>query len=338
MRLRALVAVAIATDVVMLTLARQASATDCTAIVSPCIDDDILWPHAGPSRFVAIGSTETTGSGRLGFGLVATYLSRPVVLHVKTPGGAGSDQSAVDNLVNGTFLWSYGVTRGFELDLAMPVTFFQDGTGLAPVTGGYGLNNTATRDLRFGFTYQLLPKAAGDQGLGVAGRLEVSAPTGDRSQLAAEGWAAFVPSVSADYRVGAFDVAAEVGARIRPDVHLFGAVIGTQMVTALGVGYDVLPRSLLTATLEAWALPTFSQQNDDTVMNGVYTITPNGQHITPAEWQLSARTAPIRGGDLSIQLAGGGALPLSGDVLTEPRFRFTLGIRWAPTSTPTPTP
>jgi hypothetical protein len=344
MRLRvALVAAACAAgaDVVLLLLASPAHATDCSGIVSPCINDDILWPHAGPARFVSIGSVETMADGRLGFGLANTYLSRPVVLHVKTPGGAGSDQNAVDNVVDGTFLWAYGVTSRLEVDLAIPVTYYQDGAGLSPVTGGYGLNNTATRDVRFGLTYGILPRnspspvspAQGSaDGLGLVARFEVSAPTGDRSQLAGEQSAVFVPSMSADYRIGRFDVGAEVGARIRPEVELLSAQIGTQFVTALGFGYDILPRSLLTATLEAWALPTLDSQNDVSVEGGVYTTTPNGKHIAPAEWQLSARTAPLRGGDLSIQLGGGTSLPISGEVITQPRFRFTLGVRWAPTA------
>jgi hypothetical protein len=100
------------------------------------------------------------------------------------------------------------------------------------------------------------------------------------------------------------------------------------------VGYDILPRSLLSARLEAWALPTFAEQSDVAVVSDMYTTQPNGQHVTPAEWQLSARTAPLRRGDLSIQLGGGG--PLGGDAPTQPRFRFTLGVRWAPGSAAKP--
>src|SRR5580693_1120889 len=81
--------------------ASSASATDCSGVLSTCIDDDALWPHAGPARFVAVGSAQTTAGGQLGFGLVSTYLSRPVVIHVKAPGGSGSDQYAVNDQVNG---------------------------------------------------------------------------------------------------------------------------------------------------------------------------------------------------------------------------------------------
>jgi hypothetical protein len=128
-------------------------------------------------------------------------------------------------------------------------------------------------------------------------------------------------------------VGLEIGARVRPTTEVIGARVGPQLVTAVGVGYDFLPtRDLLTATLEAWALPTFSQQHALTVQpGGAYVSSADGQYIAPAEWQLSARTAPLPGGDLSIQAGGGGAIPLTGDTaITTPRFRFTLGVRWAP--------
>jgi hypothetical protein len=236
------------------------------------------------------------------------------------------------------------VSDRLELDLAVPLTFGQGGTGLAPVTGGYGLKDTAVRDMRFGFAYALLPHRrvsddvpadsplARRNAWGVVARLEVSAPTGDSDQFAGEQSGLFVPSIAGDWRHGRLFVGAEVGARLRPTAEVLGARVGTQLVTAVGAGYDLLnQRGLLTATLEAWALPTFAEQHQITNPNGAYVSTPDGQHIAPAEWQLSVRTAPLRGGDLSIQAGGGGGIPVTSDVaITTPRFRFTLGIRWAP--------
>jgi OOP family OmpA-OmpF porin len=310
---------------------------DCTGILSSCVDDDVLWPHAGPTRFVWIGSAQTVAPRQLAFGLVSTYLSRPIVLHTSTPGGDGTDQAAIDNQVNGSFLWAYGVTRRLELDLAFPITFYQDGTGVAPITGGNTLKNSAIRDLRFGFAYALLPHARvapGDpraNGPGLVGRLDVTAPSGDRTQLASDRSAVFGPSVAGDWRFGRFYAAGELGFRLRPATQLLGARVGTQIVTALGVGFDVLPRELLSAQLEAWALPTTDQQADVTLAGNVYSSTPNGQFIVPAEWQLSVRTAPVHAGDFSILAGGGGGIPLTNEgSITTPRFRFTLGVRWAP--------
>jgi OOP family OmpA-OmpF porin len=285
------------------------------------------------ARFVAVGSAETIAPGKIGFGLVTTYLSRPIVIHLVSPGVStgGAEHNAVNDQVNGTFLWSYGVTRRLELDVALPITYGQGGTGLSPVTGGAALGDTAVRDLRFGLAYAVMPQNSGEHGGGLVARFETSAPTGDRDQFAGERSAVFVPSIAGDYRLGRLDLAAEAGARIRPTTELLGAVIGTQLVAALGVGYRILRDDLLSAALEAWALPTLAEQRTLSAVAGAYATQPNGSHIAPAEWQLSVRSGPLPSGDLSVELGGGGGIPWDGELpLTTPRFRFTLGLRWAP--------
>jgi hypothetical protein len=317
--------------------ARASAGAECAGPLSPCINDDTLWPHAGPAHFVAVGSTETVASGQLGFALVTSYLSRPIVLQVPSPGSGGSSANVIDNQVNGTFLWSYGVTGRLELDIALPLTFDQGGTGLSPVTGGAGLHDTAERDLRFGFAYALIPHlriGAPENGhpaslgpakpdtWGLTARFEMSAPTGDHDQFAGERSGVYIPSLAADFRSGAWRVGAEGGARIRPTTDLLGARVGTQLIAMLGVAYEVLPRELLTASVEAWALPTLVSQG-----------LGQGDPLIPAEWQVAARTAPLRGGDLAFQFGGGSAIPFGGESeITRPRFRFTLGIRWEPLS------
>jgi OmpA-OmpF porin, OOP family len=308
--------------------ARASGTTECSRPISPCINDDTLWPHAGPAHFVAVGSTETVAPGQLGFGLANSYLSRPIILEVPSPGTPGSSDNVINDQVNGTFLWSYGATNRLELDVALPLTFGQGGTGLAPITGGEDLHDTAERDMRFGFTYALVAHKRAGGGLplatrpawGLAARFEMSAPTGDHDQFAGERSGVYIPSLAGDVRAGPWRIGAEVGARVRPITELLGARVGTQIITMLGVAYDILDRELLTASVEAWALPTLVSQGPG-----------QGSPLVPAEWQIAARTAPLRGGDLAIQLGGGGAIPFGGeDEITRPRFRVTLGLRWAP--------
>ncbi len=299
----------------------RARATPCSGPIDPCVNDDTLWPHAGPALFSAVGSADVVAANQMGFGIVTTYVSRPIVLRLVSP---GADYNAVSDQVDGSFLWSYGIARRLELDLALALTLGQGGTGLAPVTGGAGLKDTATRDMRFGFTYAIVAHStpgaainstmapqASARDFGLVARFEVSAPTGDRGQFAGEHTGVFVPSVAGDYRIGRFFAGAELGGRLRPTAELLGARIGSQLVAAVGAGYDILPSGLLSVEIEAWALPTF---------------------VTPSEWQLSVRTAPLPR-DLSFSLGGGGGIPWDGDVpVTTPRFRFTLGLRWAPES------
>ncbi len=316
---------------VSLFCARFAAATDCSGIVSPCINDDNLWPHAGAARFLAVGGIDTVGSKQLGFALVSSYLSRPIVVHLPSPGGAGADAYVINDQVNGSFLWSYGVTDRLELDLALPITFGQGGAGLAPVSGGAGLHDTAVRDMRFGFAYALKPSKRGEsRDPQFASRFEITAPTGDRDQFAGERSAVFAPSLAGAFRSERFFFGAEAGLRLRPTTELLGARVGSQIFAAAGVGFDLLPGGLLGATLEYWELLTLVGQDDVVRQSGAYRSVPGGKGLAPAEWLLSIRSEPLGRRDLSIQLGGGGGV---GSDVTNPRFRFILALRWAPGST-----
>ena len=52
--------------------------------------------------------------------------------------------------------------------------------------------------------------------------------------------------------------------------------------------------------------------------------------ITPAEWLLGLRSAPVLGGDIAFYLGGGGPIPIGPDAITVPRYRFVLGVVYAP--------
>ncbi len=316
----------------------EAGTCDRVPLVSTCVNSDTLWPHAGASSFLGFGGTDVVSPGHVGFGLVTTYQSRPIVFHVPSPGPDGSDQSVIDDQVNASFLWSLGITKRLELDFVLPVTLGQGGSGIRPITGStVPLSDTAMRDLRFGLAYALVPRAMtppfGQKGnvWALTGRFEVSAPTGDKEQFASDRGTVFVPSLAADYRRGRWFAGAEIGARIRPVTNLVGARIGTQLMAGVGVGFDVLRRDLLSAVIEARALPTLTSQESTGATDFGLVSAAGGQALVPAEWSISARTSPLLGGDLGIQLGGGGGIPFGGDLaVTTPRFRFTLSLRYAP--------
>lgn len=335
---------ALAFALVTVGYAADAHAKECTnPLVNTCINSDTFWPNPGPTRFATVGGTETVGSGQVGFGLVATYLSRPVVLRVASPGPGGSDQYVVDNQVTGNFLFAYGVTDRLQLDFALPVTFIQTGAGTSPLTGGADLRDTAVRDLRFGFAYALVPRARispdasrAQTGPGhswsLASRFTLSAPTGDSSDFAGERSAVLAPAITADYRYSILFAGLDVGARIRPVTEFAGARVGSQITTGLGVGVDIFDRERLSIMAEARGYVNFAEQHDSTQSAFGPSSTPNGQSITPAEWMLAARTAPLLAGDVSFLAGGGGPIPIGDAAITVPRFRFLLGAVYAPTA------
>ncbi len=332
--LRSFTALAAGTALAAALFAVSDARADCSVpIISPCIDSDTLWPHPGPTQFLTVGGPETVASGRLAFGLVTTYLIQPITLKSPSPGSTGSTRPLVDNLVDATFLFGYGLTDRLELDLALPVTVFQDGAGTSPITGGAAIPTTATRDLRFGVTYAFLerprknPERHDASGIGFAARFETSAPTGDDGAFAAERSAVFSPSLALDYRSHRFFVGGELGMRIRPITDFLGARIGTQGVIAAGVGFDVLLHEMLSVTAEARLLPVFVEQAD-VQTTPTLSSSANGKFITPAEWMVSVRSAPFAGGDLSLQLGAGASFGLA--PITTPAFRAALGLVFAP--------
>ncbi len=313
----------------------------CAGAASACVNSDTFWPTAGPSRFVGVAGTQTVTAGELAIGLVTSYQSRPIVLQAASPGPSaeGTRAFAVDDQVTTNFLWQYGITRRLAFDVALPITMGQGGAGLAAVTGGGALKATAMRDLRFGVALALIPRervdAATSERVGGSGhayaatlRLGMTAPIGDKTEFAGERTAVFTPALAGDYRVGRASFGLELGARVRPTADLLGARIGTQLAAGAGGGFDVLPRERLTVQLEARALYNFPEQADVSRGAGGLVSTPNGRQLVPAEWMLSARSAPLPSGDLTLVLGGGGGL--SPDTVTVPRFRFVLGVVYAP--------
>lgn len=335
---------AIGTFAVLLATSSEARADRCTnPLVSACINSDTLWPNAGPTRFFGVGGGETIAEGQVGFGLVTSYASQPVLLKIASPSpSAGTEQKVVDDQVTGNFVFGYGVTNRLELDLVAPITFAQSGSGTSSLSGGAALRDTAVRDLRFGLAYAVLPrprvdpeKALAEHGPGwttsIVARFQTTAPIGDRDAFAGERNAIFVPGVSADVRYGSLFLGADVGARVRPISQFAGARVGTQLTTALGAGYDILSRERLSVFLEGRAFWTFAEQFDTQQSAFGVTSRPNGKHITPNEWTLGVRSAPFAGGDVSFMAGGGGPIPGFDSAITTPRFRLLLGILYAPT-------
>ncbi|MBI5536419.1 MAG: OmpA family protein [Deltaproteobacteria bacterium] len=305
--------------------------------LSSCINSDTLWPHAGAATFQSVGATETTATGQFSFGIVTTYLRKPIVLRASSPDPAGTEVPAVNHLVDSSFLWAFGVTNRLELTFAMPASLYQTGSGLSGYTSSHAtpIPATAVRDLRYGLAYALVPRdrAFPTQGFAATARFEMSAPVGDRQSFAGDRSAVWYPTVSADYRIGRVFVGAELGARLRGTSTLAGTRVGSQLFSAVGVGFDILPEQKLSAAIEAFALPTLVGQEqlrrDPTT--AALVAESSTRKLVPAEWMATVRTAPIAGGDFSVAASGGTALPLTDpSSMTSPSYRFVLGVRYAP--------
>jgi OmpA-OmpF porin, OOP family len=261
------------------------------------------------------------------------------VLLVASPGPPGTKEAVIDTQFTTNFLFNIGITRKLEFGAALPVTLGQSGSGLTPITGGEsGLKPTALRDIRFGLAYALLRSNAATtagssllDGFSVAARFFMSAPTAEGGGFAGETGAVFLPSISAEYRTRRFFAASELGLRLRSTTEFAGARVGSQGSAALGAGFDILPSDVLAAIAEIRVLPGFVKQSTLVQTSNGFSRELISAIAAPAEWSVGVRSAPLFGGDLAFQLMGGSGIPLSSDAaLGTPRFRFTLGIRYAP--------
>ncbi|MRG93237.1 OmpA family protein [Polyangium spumosum] len=316
-----------------LTLAPSVAEAQCDARaeLSGCINADNLWVHAGAGPFLSLGTPVLAPAGKASFGLALGYLSRPIGLRVSSPDPDGTVLHVVDNAVNGTFLWSLGVHDRLEITAALPITFYQDGSGIGVARATDAeLPRSTMRDVRFGFAASILPRprSGSADGASVVGRFEVAVPAGDAQAFASGRTITWFPSVLASYRRGRFEAGLEASARIRGEARLANARIGSQLGGALGASFDVLPNGWLTAAGEAFVLYNFAAQDPPARTADE----PQSPAFVPAEWILSATTAPLLGGDMSFTLSGGGPIPFSSEAaVTTPRFRFGLAARYAPT-------
>ncbi|MGZ3475399.1 MAG: thrombospondin type 3 repeat-containing protein [Polyangiales bacterium] len=301
---------------------------DCDSIASTCIDSDLLWPTAGTTTFFSVGSARTLDGGRFGFGIATDLQRKPLVLRKNAAGPAGDvGVPGIGTQVVSTFLFSYGVTDRFEVDVATPLTLFQNGTGVSSVTGGSSSDlsrgvtdvpNNAVRDVRIGAAYAIapLPRDYGGHGVGLSARFDLSLPTGDDEAFAGDRGVVAVPALLLENRIGPVVMGAHAGARIRSKTQFFDRTVGSQGYLGLGFGYSLDKRETITLTAEGFALPT---------------LVENGP--SPLQWLAGVRWSGLWGGDLVLHAGGGGGFRSAERAeLLEPSYRFVFDIRYAPIS------
>jgi hypothetical protein len=330
---------ALAALLLMATLASPARAadTECQPAsgISTCVDATSIWLPAGRPQFIAIAPAEPTPLETFAFGAALGYASRPIVLIARSPDPEGREIRVVDDRLDVSLLWAYAPHERLELTLATPMVLYQTGAGAEGVTSQRAapLTSSAAHDPRIGAGYSfVVPEAMRSASkLAVKARTELSLPLGDKHLYAAEAGFLLAPSVAASVHPGIFFAGAELGLRLRETTHVATASLGSQLVSSLGIGVDILSRDRLSLAAEATLMPTLVSQSrarGDAV-------------LAPAEWLASLRSAPFFDRAFLLQLGAGSGLPLSSETdesgtehylgATTPRFRVVLAARYAPT-------
>ncbi|MBI2394956.1 MAG: thrombospondin type 3 repeat-containing protein [Deltaproteobacteria bacterium] len=299
----------------------SAHASECgEAPASTCIDSDALWFTPGPTTFFSLASGMTLAPRRFGFGLATGVQNDPLVLRKSASGPAGAvTEPAIGVQVNTSMLFSYGVTDRVQVDVAAPVTFFQNGSGISTKDGSATrVPANGVRDLRIGAAYALLglPRTGALRGLGVVARFDLSIPTGERDSFGGDRGLVAIPTIALEDRLGPMVFGANFGARLRKTTAFFDKNVGSQAYLGLGVAGLVDKRETLAVTGEVFALPSLVESGN-----------------SPIGWLAGVRWSGLWGGDLVVHGGGGGSFRSGENAqLLEPSFRAVLDIRYAPLS------
>jgi OOP family OmpA-OmpF porin len=292
-------------------LAPRAALADCSPAtgISPCIDSEALWLPATRARFLSMPSAERLGQGGFAAGFGVGYMSRPIVLRAPSPDPEGRDVDVVDDVVDATLLYAYGITHEIELTAALPFVAYQTGAGAAGATSQAAgpIAPNVLRDPRIGVGFALLWRGNAERGYGAKTRIELGIPLGDEDVLAGDSSVVVAPSAVLEVRHDRFSAASELGLRLRRTVELADVRWGPQATVTLGAGFDIFRRERLSVAVEASVAPVLISQKQRLSRTG----TVADAVIVPAEWLASVRSQLVANVPFTLQLGGGTGIPLS---------------------------
>ncbi|HET7543456.1 MAG TPA: hypothetical protein VFK05_26465, partial [Polyangiaceae bacterium] len=290
--------------------AARAHAEGCadSAPFSPCFDANSLWLPAGRATFASMPDTRVMAIGQLGFGSAAEFLHQPVVLRVASPDRDGRDIHVVDHALDVSYFLSLGLATNLEMSMLASLRVSQSGAGAGGIVSQSAapLSPNAVRDPRLGVAYSL-DDALGLRGFGLRLGLDATLPLGERNPFANERSFVVMPNTTFGYRLGALQLSAELGARLRRTVDFGGVSLGNQAFVALGVAASVFP-GWLTVSAEAFGLPALSDSRGSAAGLRV-----TSARLFPAEWLGGLHSSFGQRGPWTLSLAAGGGIPLSSE-------------------------
>ncbi len=226
---------------------------------------------------------------------------------------SGEGVSVLENIVQGDFLFVFGLPLNFEVGLHIPISLYSSGSN--PFDGG-DFSKAAIGDIQLVGRY-ILPEVVDSLGMGFS--LKMSLPTGDTQSFNGNPGVALIPQFFIDY------------------------LVMPELLFAFNIGYIVKKNEVI-KNLE---------QNDEILfrLGAKYSITSDtsvfGEFFgsfqsaspfekkeeTPLEFLLGAKHYLVE----NVCLTGGGAIGISPGAGT-PLFRVFGGVGYIPKATPRKTP
>lgn len=222
--------------VVAATLPAAAAAQDVTP--STDMDLQLFFPPAGPGATFTIDRPEVPRHLSFVVGLAASYSDGLLVRE-------GDGQTVVDSRTQVELLAALGLFEWMELGLAIPLNIVSVADDpFAPTTSTS--TEVGAGDVRLSLKVPLL---RGD--LAASARLVVTLPTGDGAALAGTDYWTFAPSAVGAYRMGAFELSAELGYRLRRQAILGDLEYDDELFVQAGASYAIIESLRVIAELQS---------------------------------------------------------------------------------------
>ena len=168
----------------------------------------------------------------------------------------GEERSILKNLMTADMIFAYTISQ-FRMGLDVPVVL-QATSDVAPSQGGLG-------DLALDFRGTILPPSVGPVGVAMAARF--GAPTSTVDLPVGGAGLGYEATLIVDKSMGDFFGAVNVGYRGRPPTELDNITVDDQVVSRVGLGYQLTQRVGLSGDVVGYVQPSAPMKN---VANGAW--------------------------------------------------------------------
>lgn len=292
----------------------------------PSIDARTWRPSVDPTASMVLESPNTPGPWAFNFGSYLDWALRPVTVKDQT---GTTLYRPVDWGFNLNVLANVGLGEHASLGIVMPAVLYQTGSDNLPSNvAATPVAHTALGDLGLSAKVKIIGNPNG--GLGIAGIVDMTIPTGDHSSFAGEGSVTTSLRLILDYSFVIAHLQASLGYMIRTETRTWP--------DAANGGYnfgDEIPWSLgLRIRPDVFHLDSEDRQTWEIAAHGWLPGGPQAPFVdrgasalSPVNLALSDRIA--LGKDKDAFVTAGIDIGLS-DAVGVPGFRVVAGIGWAP--------
>jgi hypothetical protein len=202
-------------------LALAGASPPARAQTLPSIDAHSWRPSTDPGAGLVLEPTTVPAAWNWNVGAFASYAYQPVTTTVVGPLGLPQTYNPVQHFVGLDLVAGLGIGSKMSLGLSLPTAIYQTGDKPLPstVSSNGDVPTSGIGDLAINGKASFKDNASG--GLGLAGIVTVTVPTGDQANFMGDGAATVSARFLADYTLIVASVQASLGYTVRTNPHDF---------------------------------------------------------------------------------------------------------------------